>query len=99
MYEVEQKCTCTCSPQVVSSTLPLFTDGSNARPLTAHTARPKPSNSRTSEALARPSRLSKHDDLITPNTVAVASEACALVATTNINISYRAPLRLLLRDE
>ena len=56
--------------------------------------------SRTSEALARPSRrLSKHDDLITPNSVAVASEACALVATTNINISYRAPLRLLLRDE
>lgn len=51
-------------------------------------------------ASRNPSRLSKHDDLITANTcsVAVASEACALVATTN-NIVYRAPLRLLLRDE
>jgi hypothetical protein len=99
MYQVEQKMYMYMQSSSIVKSASLHRRQQCTAPHGAHSPPEALQLSRTSEALARPSRLSKHDDLITPNTVAVASEACAPVAETNINISYRAPLRLLLRDE
>ena len=100
MYQVEQKMYMYMQSSSIVKSASLHRRQQCTAPHGAHSPPEALQLSRTSEALARPSRLSKHDDLITANTcsVAVASEACALVATTN-NIVYRAPLRLLLRDE
>jgi hypothetical protein len=98
MYQVEQKMYMYMQSSSIVKSASLHRRQQCTAPHGAHSPPEALQLSRTSEALARPSRLSKHDDLITPNTVAVASEACALV-TTNFNISYCAPLRLLLRDE
>ena len=96
MYQVEQKMYMYMQSSSIVKSASLHRRQQCTAPHGAHSPPEALQLSRTSEALARPSRLSKHDDLIAANSV--ANGACALVATTN-NIYYCAPLRLLLRDE